>query len=202
MKRMPVVITIVALLVYAACGSTSEAKKENLSGKNVLILIPSRLVEDNELTVTKTILEKAGVKVTLVSPEGETVNGMHGGTFNPESGIAGIISDNYDMLTIIGGEGTFDLYQNTDVHKLVRDFADKGKFLSGICAAPGVLANAGVLKDAEATCYPYKPIIDTLTKNGAHYIDKPAVVSGKIITGNGPGAAAAFAAALVEALKS
>ena len=45
-----------------------------------------------------------------------------------------------------------------------------------------------------------QPVIDALTKNGANYLDQLVVVSGKIITGNGPGASEAFAKALVSAL--
>jgi len=44
--------------------------------------------------------------------------------------------------------------------------------------------------------------IKILQNNGAIYEDKRVVVEGKIITGNGPGAAEEFGQAIVEALTS
>lgn len=71
--------------------------------------------------------------------------------------------------------------------------------MAAIRAAPGILANAGVLEGINATCYPYEPISELLTSKGANYVDETVVVQGDIITGNGPEASTAFGQALATA---
>jgi len=89
-------------------------------------------------------------------------------------------------------------YENLLKSELVRSFilkfASEGKVLGAICAAPMVLARAGVLKDRIATIYPgFEKELDRPR-------DDRVVEDGNIITSRGPGTAMEFALKLVEKL--
>jgi 4-methyl-5(b-hydroxyethyl)-thiazole monophosphate biosynthesis len=70
------------------------------------------------------------------------------------------------------------------------------KFTAAICAAPMVLAEAGILDGKRATCYPGS--LDA--RPGVTLSSEAVVRDGKVLTSRGPGTAMDFALALVEAL--
>jgi 4-methyl-5(b-hydroxyethyl)-thiazole monophosphate biosynthesis len=71
-----------------------------------------------------------------------------------------------------------------------------GKLVSAICASPAVvLANNGLLKCQQATCYPAKDFVDALKDK---YVDLPVVVSQNFITANGPKSAMDFSFAICK----
>ncbi len=126
--------------------------------------------------------------------------------------------DEYDAIVLIGGPGVYarvikplteggvDPYV-ARAGELAKRFYEKGKLVAAICAAPGILAEAGLLKGLNATCFPDPSgrLQEILTMNGAHLarIDgttAPVVVSGNVITGRGPDVASDFAGAVVNAL--
>ena len=79
---------------------------------------------------------------------------------------------------------------------LLRRMAEQGRFIAAICAAPRVLASAGLLKDREATVYP-----GILDDQPDLQLSSAAVVrDGAFITSRGPGTAMDFALSLIEIL--
>ncbi len=80
--------------------------------------------------------------------------------------------------------------------KLITDFHQKGKLTGAICAAPYVLANAGILKGRHATSYPtYSDRLGDVT-----YEEKAVVDDGTVMTSRGPGTALCFGLAIVKRL--
>ena len=75
--------------------------------------------------------------------------------------------------------------------------ANSERFTAAICAAPRVLARAGLLEGRTATSYP--GFLDGET--GVRYSEQPVVADGKILTSRGPGTAMDFALAIIEALR-
>jgi 4-methyl-5(b-hydroxyethyl)-thiazole monophosphate biosynthesis len=67
--------------------------------------------------------------------------------------------------------------------------------VSAICAAPKVLAGAGLLQGRAATSYP-----GFLDSTQALVCDDPVVIDGRIVTSRGVGTALEFALTLVELL--
>jgi len=72
--------------------------------------------------------------------------------------------------------------------------ANSEKFTAAICAAPKVLANAGILNGKKATSY-----LGFLETEKNTKISNDAV-DGKVITSRGPGTAMDFALTLIESL--
>jgi 4-methyl-5(b-hydroxyethyl)-thiazole monophosphate biosynthesis len=115
----------------------------------------------------------------------------------PDAAIDTIRVDDFDMVVLPGGQpGADNLNADPRVIGLIKDFYEKGKITAAICAAPYVLANAGVLAGKQVTSYPaYR---DRL--GGGRYEEKTVVEDGTVLTSRGPGTALCFGLALVERL--
>ena len=75
--------------------------------------------------------------------------------------------------------------------------------VAAICAAPTVLAEAGILKGKQFTCYAnasYLELKAEVEGKGGMFENQPVVVSGHVITSQGPGTAIEFGLAIVQAL--
>ena len=72
--------------------------------------------------------------------------------------------------------------------------------VAAICLSPVVLARAGLLKGREATVFPTPEALEELENGGAIYVKQGVVVSGRVITANGPQSAQDFALAICQAL--
>ena len=78
---------------------------------------------------------------------------------------------------------------------------EAGKLVAAICAAPIVLAKAGLVKDKDVTAYPAQDVYRELNEAGAHIIkDENVVLDGNVLTANGPGAAMLFGYSIGEYL--
>ena len=153
--------------------------------------------EEIEAMAIIDVLRRAGIEVTVA--------GLHSGPavsarrvkVIPDTTIEMMTSDDFDMIVLPGGQpGSDNLNADERVRGLIRDFHKSGKLTGAICAAPYVLAAAGILEGKKATSYPsYSGKLA-----GAIYQDKTVVEDGKIMTSRGPGTAVCFALAIVEKL--
>lgn len=107
-----------------------------------------------------------------------------------------------DMVVLPGGLRGVDSIETTPAAmELIRQAAeDPAIWLAAICAAPTLLARAGLLAPGvRAVCYP--GMEDALTKAGAvPVMDQSVVADGRLVTGRGPGSAFDFGLALAEVL--
>lgn len=87
------------------------------------------------------------------------------------------------------------------VIELVKYFAETpDKYLAAMCAAPGVLARAGVTKGKIITSYP-GPKLEPLFTDAEYVTDAVAFDDNKhLITSRGPATVLPFAFAIVDAL--
>ena len=90
--------------------------------------------------------------------------------------------------------GTLNLGADETVDRVIRKFADQGKLVCAICAAPSVLGLAGLLEGKKATCHP--GFEEKLL--GATCSEDEVVVDGNIITSRGMGTAIPFALEIVR----
>ncbi len=167
--------------------------------KKILLVIAKEKFRDEEYLETKEALESGGVKVTVASLEGGVAMGMFGEKVKIDLLVKDIDSDNFDGVAFIGGGGMVPLINNEELKNLALDFYKNNKITSAICAAPGILANAGILKEKKATSY--SGMVNTLKDNGAIYNGNQIEVEGKIITADGPLSARRFGEEIVKRLK-
>ena len=106
--------------------------------------------------------------------------------------------DGYDAILFVGGPGVYDYFENAAVLNLAKKFHKAGKIVSAICAAPSILANAGLLKGIKATCFPSQAA--NLKAKGAHYTGEAVTTDENFITADGPNSARLFGEAISKAL--
>ncbi len=157
----------------------------------VIVLIYEGFEEIEAMSVID-ILRRAGLDVTTVGVGGILITSGHGVRINTDTRLIDLSAENYNVLVIPGGPGYRNILNNNSVLELVEEFGKKGKLIGAICAAPLVLAKAGLLREKRATVYP----------GFEKELDMPrgdrVVVDGNIITSQGPGTAIEFALKLVE----
>ena len=165
--------------------------------KNALVPLADGF-EDIEAVAVIDILRRGGVEVVTASlgPK-HTVRSAHGIRMEADAVLEDVLERRWDAIILPGGgEGTANLKACEPLaERLRRQKYGDGGLVCAICAAPTVLAAAGVLEDEDVTCYPTceeemeRPVADA-----------PAVADGQIITGRGPGAAITFALAVLAHL--
>jgi 4-methyl-5(b-hydroxyethyl)-thiazole monophosphate biosynthesis len=103
------------------------------------------------------------------------------------------------MIVLPGGQpGTDNLDNDIRIKELVAKMARDDQFVAAICAAPKVLANAGVLKGKRATSFP--GVLEKMQLRDVTLETASVVRDGRIITSRGPGTAMDFALELIELL--
>lgn len=164
--------------------------------KNVLVLFADGSEELEAITVVN-ILRRAGVSVTLAGLDAGALRGSRGVMLMPDSTLDAVLHEDFDMIVLPGGQpGTNHLKADARVLKLTQRMAQQDKYVAAICAAPSVLAAAGLLDGKQATSFPGALAAFPKVKQQHAAI----VEDGKIITSRGPGTAMDFALALVERL--
>ncbi|MBN2422942.1 DJ-1/PfpI family protein [Candidatus Woesearchaeota archaeon] len=215
-----VLISLIFLLIIISCSQQqqieekkSEAvldtavkiKPSEVNSMKVLFIIAQDGFRDEELDVPKKVIEQNGISVDIASITTDTATGKLGMTLTPDLAVKDADLEEYVMITVIGGPGAPALADYPEVMNLLKEAKDKDMFIGAICIAPTILAKAGILQGKKATVWNSvldKSPVKILEDNGATYVDEPVVVDGKIITGNGPGAAEEFGRGIVDMLNN
>jgi 4-methyl-5(b-hydroxyethyl)-thiazole monophosphate biosynthesis len=165
--------------------------------KNAVLLLAVGFEEIEAISIVDT-LRRAGIEVTIAGLQAGAIEGAHGVKVVPDTTIEQQIEvKKFDAVILPGGNpGYLNLGKDHRVLDAVKNAFELGKIVAAICAAPSVLAQAGILKGKQATIYP--GMEHTLT--GAKHIDERVVVDGKLVTSQGPGTAVEFGVKLVEIL--
>ncbi len=157
--------------------------------------------EDVEAITVIDYLRRAEVKVDTVSikKDLDIVTGSNI-TIKADKLIEDINPDDYDGLYVPGGtKGSESLRDNDRVIEIIKDYNEKEKLISSICAGPIVLDRAGVIADKRVTSF---PTVKQRLENIGEYVDDQLVVTdGNITTSRGAAVAVYLAMRLVEILK-
>ena len=84
------------------------------------------------------------------------------------------------------------------IHKILKKAVDEDHYVAAICAAPKVLANAGLLNNKKATAYP--GVLEALENNAVEITGVAVQQDGKVLTSRGPGTAMDFALQIITCL--
>jgi 4-methyl-5(b-hydroxyethyl)-thiazole monophosphate biosynthesis len=157
--------------------------------------------EEIEAVTIIDVLRRAELRVLVASTAAGPVRGSHDIEVAADTALASIVAtgtaDAVDMIALPGGmPGAEHLKKDPRIAEIVRRLRAAGRPVAAICAAPMVLAAAGVLDGLRATSYPGF-LADA---PGATVVGDAVVIDGGVITSRGPGTALDFALALVEEL--
>ena len=165
-----------------------------------LVLVPlAQGCEELEAITITDLLTRADINVVTVGLDNNIVVASRGMKLVPDKILDDVLDDDFDMIVLPGGlPGADHLNNDRRIQTIVKRLAANNKYTAAICAAPRVLATAGLLDGKHATSFP--GALDEFPANNMRYEEKAVVVDGNIITSRGPGTAMDFALTLIELL--
>jgi len=166
---------------------------------SVKILVPlAEGFEETEAVAVIDVLRRAGLDVTTAGLAPGLVRGAHAIALAPDASLDELDLSTFTAVVLPGGlPGARALAADERVLGLVRRLHAEGRTTAAICAAPLVLRAAGVLGAAPITSHPSV----RAELEGTALRDEPRViVSGSVVTSQGPGTALEFALVLVGLL--
>lgn len=163
----------------------------------VRVLVPlAEGFEEIEAVTIIDVLRRADLDVVVAGLEPGPVTGSHGITLQPDKTLDEVDVAHVHAIVLPGGmPGTTHLAEDERVLEMVRLLDGGSRPVAAICAAPLVLAAAGIEEGHRMTSHP--SVRDRLGR--AEVVDTPRVVrSGQVTTSQGPGTSLEFALALVQ----
>lgn len=166
------------------------------------VLVPlAEGFEEIEAVTVVDLLRRAGIEVCIAAlgPSSDPVVGSHGIGVRADAALADVDEAAFDMIVLPGGmPGAAHLKDDARVVEMLRGAGERGGYIAAICAAPSVLAHAGLLDGRAATSFP--GFLDAQSTPGLQLSTAPVVIDGRIVTSRGPGTAIDFALTLIELL--
>jgi protease I len=164
-----------------------------------LIFLPKKDFNEEEYTVVKRLLLKAGKHVFITSDDHYVCSGSNGMKVKSDTSFYNINIKNFVTLILIGGQGSKYYWNNDKLHKILIEFNNSKMIIGAICSSPVILAKAGVLQNKSATCFSEDK--KELINLGIDYQDKAIVIEENIVTANGAQSAVQFTEALLRLTK-
>ncbi|MBF0176106.1 MAG: DJ-1/PfpI family protein [Magnetococcales bacterium] len=164
------------------------------------VLVPlAQGCEEMEAVTLIDLFRRAGIEVVSAGLDDQPVKASRGVVLLPDTTLDQVIDQEFDLIVLPGGlPGTERLNQDPRIKSLLQKMAASGKYVAAICAAPSVLAHAGLLQGRQATGYP--GVLEKMSIPSLSILDTPVVTDGTIVTSRGPGTALVFALDLIEKL--
>lgn len=164
--------------------------------KKVAVILAQGFEEIEAISVID-VLRRADVSVSIVGLDEAFVSGAHDVVIKTNILFSELNESDFDMIVLPGGlPGATNLADNDRLLEVLAMFDKHEKPIAAICAAPMVLARAGVLKD-KFVCYPG---FESRVREIGSVSDKNVVKDKNIITAKGPAFAMEFALFLVREL--
>lgn len=164
----------------------------------VLVLLAQGCEELEAVTVID-LLRRAQIEVITAGLAPGPVTGSRRTVLVPDTTLDEVANQEFDMVVLPGGQpGATNLERDLRVLNLLKTMAMTGRYTAAICAAPKVLAVAGLLDGKHATAFPGS--LDAGQFPQVVLETQAVVRDGKVLTSRGPGTAMDFALALIETL--
>ncbi len=165
---------------------------------NVLIPLAQGCEELEAVTIID-LLRRADIKVITASLDESPVTASRGTVIVADTTLDQVLDQEFDMVVLPGGlPGADHLNADDRIHQLLQRTANNNKYIAAICAAPKVLASAGLLENKKATAYP--GVLEALELENTEVTTAVVQQDGNIFTSRGPGTAMDFALELISCL--
>jgi 4-methyl-5(b-hydroxyethyl)-thiazole monophosphate biosynthesis len=163
--------------------------------KRVLCLLVDGF-EEIETLAPVDLLRRAGADVVLASITGNLqVKGRSNITIIADTLLENTAPQSFDLLLIPGGPGVKAMRADGRAARLAREFANSGKPVAAICAAPTVLSDAGLLDGRRFTAH-----FSVQNELPQAIASEKVVEDGLLTTSRGAGTALEFGLALIRRL--
>ena len=171
----------------------------NLSQNSVLIFLPKKDFNEEEFTIIKNRLLKAGKQVFITSDDHSVCSGSKGMKVKSDTSFYNVNVNNFSSLILIGGSGSRNYWKNESLHKIIKKFFEAKKIIAAICSSPIILVKAGILQNKKATCFSEHKM--ELINAGIDYQDRNIVIDGNIVTADNVHSALQFAESVLHLTK-
>ena len=166
--------------------------------KRVLIPLAQGCEELEAVTIID-LMRRAGIEVITAGLDDQTITASRGVRLIPDAKLEDVMEQEFDMLVLPGGlPGADHLDEDRRIHTLLKKMSEGGGYTAAICAAPKVLAHAGLLNGKAATGYP--GVLDSMELPTTEMSRDAVVIDGRVVTSRGPGTAMDFALTLIAQL--
>jgi len=163
--------------------------------KRVLCLLVDGF-EEIETLAPVDLLRRAGADVVLASITGNLqVKGRSNIIILADTLLENTAPQSFDLLLIPGGPGVKAMRADGRAARLAREFANSGKPVAAICAAPTVLSDAGLLAGRRFTAH-----FSVQNELPQAIASEKVVEDGLLTTSRGAGTALEFGLALIRRL--
>jgi 4-methyl-5(b-hydroxyethyl)-thiazole monophosphate biosynthesis len=164
------------------------------------VLVPlAQGCEELEAVTITDLLTRGGIDVVTAGLDDQPVKASRGVTLLADTTLDAVMDQDFDMMVLPGGlPGANHLNDDPRIHRLLKRLHAEGNYTAAICAAPKVLASAGLLDGRKATSYP--GALAGMDLPHVELQQAPVVNDRKVVTSRGPGTAMDFALELVELL--
>jgi len=162
------------------------------------VLVPlAQGCEEIEAVTIIDLLRRAGIDVISAGLDSHPIRASRGVMLIADTTLELALQQDFDMVVLPGGQpGTNNLKADQRIIALLKKMVAQESYVAAICAAPSVLAMAGLLDGKKATSFP--GALDSYPN--VQQQNSSVVIDGKLITSRGPGTAIDFALALIEEL--
>jgi len=164
------------------------------------VLIPlAQGCEELEAVTIIDLLRRASIEVITAGLDEQAIHASRGTVLIADTTLDAVLNQAFDLIALPGGlPGADHLDNDPRIHALLKTMAENNKLIAAICAAPKVLASAGLLDGKQATSYP--GVLENLNLKTTTLKQDAVVQDGNVITSRGPGTAMDFALHLIQLL--
>ncbi len=165
---------------------------------NVLVPLAQGCEELEAVTIID-LLRRAEINVVTASLDERPITASRGTKILADTTLDQVLDQEFDMVILPGGlPGADNLNEDDRIHQILQRTVNNNKSVAAICAAPKVLASAGLLENKKATAYP--GVLDALNLNTTEVTNSAVQQDGNILTSRGPGTAMDFALEIISCL--
>lgn len=166
----------------------------------VLMVIANNWFQDYEFWIPFDILHEAWVKITVAAGRKWECVWVFWSKTTADKELEKISWWDYDMVLFIwGGWAYAQYFHNEDYLRIAKE----AKKIWAICITPMILSESWLFNGKNVTGWDQNGVQKKyIQDNWGFWVDKDVVVSGNIVTANGPDAAKEFAQKCLESLKN
>lgn len=110
--------------------------------------------EELEATAPIDLCRRSNIIVDIATTKSTSVTSAHQITWTNVLSLEKLSLENYDGLFIPGGPHYMEIEKNEIIKNAICYFWVQKKLLVGICAAPTIFGQLGILKEKNYTCFP------------------------------------------------
>jgi protease I len=192
-------LSLVPVLSPETVQSPAVSQPVDMTKKRAVIIVASHYFNDQEFFDVQEALNIGGVKVDFASSITGEIKGVLMNTVTVTVLVKNIRVDDYDAFIFIGSQTENEYFTNKDALNLVREANNKGKIIAAIDTAPGIFANAGIVKGKNVTSYFTQRT--NLVQAGAKWENNPLEIDGNLITANDQQISRRFGVAILDSLR-